>query len=63
MMWEGFLKKKLSCFCGKHQHSCLPEQQQTQYFKKDRPVLKSTLVNAEVMEKTVLNINSIQKQN
>lgn len=32
-------------------------------FKNKRPILKSTLVNAEVMEKTVLNINSIQKQN
>lgn len=59
----GFKKKKLSCFCGEHQYLCLPEQQRTQYFQKETPVLKSTLVNAEVMEKTVLNINSIQKQN
>lgn len=59
----GFFIKKLSCFCGKHQHLCLAEQQRTQYFQKERPVLKSTLVNAEVMEKIVLNINTIQKQN
>lgn len=61
MMLKSF--KEAFLLCSKRQHLQLPEQQQLQYFQWERPILNSTLVNAEVMEKTVLNINSIQKQN